>query len=258
MRNQILALCLVLLTQGGRSTISEFSAREDGLRKSLLQNYWRTVPPNTSTHVFAGIEVFDLDNVDLSLGTVGLGVLLHLSWQDTRLRWNPADWTYTSPDGTTQQLTQLYFAVAPRDKTQSEIYSPEFEVLDMHESLSDTLADEFAVVANNGSISWTRGGHIRAACDVEALDFPFMSPECSISLGAFAEPLQIYPDVIRKWEAKLLPAWEHYLFAPCAELRMTGTNVSSKPFSATSVDCVATGEKTMKLSVTITWSTGPY
>ena len=162
------------------------------------------------------------------------------------------------PDGTTQQLTQLYFAVAPRDKTQSEIYSPEFEVLDMHESLSDTLADEFAVVANNGSITWTRGGHIRAACDVEALDFPFMSPECSISLGAFAEPLQIYPDVIRKWEAKLLPAWEHYLFARCAELRMTGTNVSSKPFSATSVSCVATGEKTMKLSVTITWSAGPY
>ena len=169
------------------ASVSQFSFQEQSLRTQLLQNYERQVPPmsNTSstTVVHASVQVFDLYSVDLGAGTINLGASISLSWLDTRLRWDPNDWTYTN-GGTTYKIEQMHFAVAAFDKSRSEIYAPQFDLLDLAAPLHDSFSDNLAAVAYNGSVSWTRSGQLKAICALNTKDFPDINSECSIQLGS--------------------------------------------------------------------------
>ncbi|KAL7441043.1 hypothetical protein ACHAXM_008277 [Skeletonema potamos] len=56
----------------------------------------------------------------------------------------------------------------------SEIWTPDIELGNLQSGLSETLDDSNAVVSYDGSVYWSRPGHLRPTCKFYGLNnFPF-------------------------------------------------------------------------------------
>ena len=68
----------------------------------------------------------------------------------------------------------------------SEIWTPDIELWNLEEGLRDSFDDAYAIVSNDGSIFWSRPGHLRPVCKWYGLnDFPFDELSCSIEFGSW-------------------------------------------------------------------------
>lgn len=180
----------------------------EALRSRLLQNYdrfsypieefwarggdggtsstnWTTATATSTTTLRTGLPVqvglnfHRVFAVAVTKSTVDLIVWVRLSWQDPRLTWDPAAYN---------NIRSLHFWIGDGMGTgeQSEIWSPDVHLWNAAEPLVDTLADAHAIVTSDGTVFWTRPGHVRPACKFEGLsDFPFDTLQCTMEFGSW-------------------------------------------------------------------------
>jgi hypothetical protein len=102
-------------------------------------------------------------------------------WNDTRLAWDPAQ-----HNGITQVAFWIGDGSGPGGET-SEIWTPDLELWNQQEPLADTLTSTHAIVTAEGTVFWSRPGHIKAVCRFAGLDdFPFDTLECTIEIGSWS------------------------------------------------------------------------
>ena len=69
----------------------------------------------------------------------------------------------------------------------SEIWTPDIELWNLDEGLRESFDDAYAIVSYDGSIFWSRPGHLRPICKYYGLDkFPFDKLSCAIEFGSWA------------------------------------------------------------------------
>lgn len=169
------------------------------LRTELLNNYdkgsypWNTVWNSTSTtttqndEIRTGLEIeLDLNfhkvfSIDVTNSVVDMVVWVRQRWKDPRLAWDPADY-----DGLQNAWFWIDAGTGPGGET-SEIWTPDLELWNMEESLSTSLTSTHAIVTPDGTVFWSRPGHIKPVCKFRGLDqFPFDSLECTMEIGSWS------------------------------------------------------------------------
>jgi hypothetical protein len=121
-------------------------------------------------------RVFTVDTVNPMLDLI---VWFRLAWVDPRLTWDPADY-----GGHTKTMFWIDSGNAGGEMT--EIWTPDVELWNLEEGLAKSLEDAYAVVKYDGSVFWSRPGHLRPACKYTGLEkFPFDELACTIELGSW-------------------------------------------------------------------------
>jgi len=119
-------------------------------------------------------------SVDTILPVLDLVVWFRLEWADPRLTWDPQEYG---------NMTKVWFWIADGGGggETSEIWTPDIQLWNLESELSDTLGDSYAAVSNDGSIYWTRPGHLRPSCKFYGLsNFPFDKLTCTMEFGSWA------------------------------------------------------------------------
>ncbi len=122
-------------------------------------------------------RVFSVDTVNPVMDLV---VWFRLEWGDPRLTWDPQEY---------DNITKVWAWIADGGGggETSEIWTPDIELWNLESAISDTLGDTYAVVSYDGSIYWTRPGHLRPTCKFYGLNnFPFDELTCQIEFGSWA------------------------------------------------------------------------
>jgi hypothetical protein len=120
-------------------------------------------------------RVYKVDTVNPMLDLI---VWFRLAWVDPRLTWDPAEYgnhtkTWFWIDGNAGEET-------------TEIWTPDIELWNLEEGLSSSLENAYGVVKYDGSVFWSRPGHLRPACKFSGLEnFPFDKLSCTIELGSW-------------------------------------------------------------------------
>ena len=127
-----------------------------------------------------GINFHRVLDVDVVKSEIDLLTWMRFVWTDTRLAWNPEDYN---------GLDKMWFWVedgAGLAET-SEIWTPDIELWNQKESIKTSFSNSFAAVDPDGSIFWSRPGHLNPICKFQGLhDFPFDNLMCVIELGSWS------------------------------------------------------------------------
>ena len=181
---------------GGRHLQVETSEADDKLRNDLLQNYDRGSYPwkyawaqgnetnsgilRTGLPIEVGINFHRVFSIDIINSVADLIVWFRLRWVDPRLAWEPQDF-----NGTT--TTWFWIGDGIGSSEASEIWTPDLELWNMASSLKETLTDSYAAVSSDGTVFWSRPGHLRPACKFSGLDsFPFDALSCTMEFGSWS------------------------------------------------------------------------
>ena len=128
-------------------------------------------------------------------------VWIREQWNDTRLAWDPAAYNGTEKVG-------FWIGDGSGMSETSEIWTPDLELWNLAESVQTSFAvsvrpggrgraragrltrrraqNTFANVKNDGSVFWSRPGHLRPVCKFEGLDaFPFDELTCKVEIGSW-------------------------------------------------------------------------
>ena len=121
-------------------------------------------------------RVFSVDTVNPMLDLI---VWFRLAWVDPRLTWDPAEYG-------NHTKTWFWIDSGNAGGEMSEIWTPDIELWNLEEGLAESLEDAYAVVKYDGSVFWSRPGHLRPACKYSGLEkFPFDELSCTIELGSW-------------------------------------------------------------------------
>ena len=122
-------------------------------------------------------RVFSVDVVNPILDLI---VWFELTWIDPRLTWDPAEYG-------NHIKTWFWIDGGNGAGEMSEIWTPDIELWNLDSGLAKTLEDAYAVVKYDGTVFWSRPGHLRPACRYEGLElFPFDELSCTIELGSWS------------------------------------------------------------------------
>jgi hypothetical protein len=162
------------------------------IRRDVLLNYDRGAYPwdfaweNSPTDKLEGVPVelninfHKVYQVDITNSVVDLVVWVQQRWIDPRLTWDPAEYG---------NLTRAWFYVRDGSGSAggaSEIWTPDLELWNLETPLTKTLVDAHAAVNSDGTVYWSRPGHLRAVCKFEGLgDFPFDQLKCTLEIGSW-------------------------------------------------------------------------
>jgi hypothetical protein len=108
--------------------------------------------------------VFSVDTINPVLDLL---VWFRLQWADPRLTWDPKEYG---------SMSKVWFWIGDGGAggETSEIWTPDIELGNLQSGLSETLDDSNAVVSYDGSVYWSRPGHLRPTCKFYGLNnFPF-------------------------------------------------------------------------------------
>jgi len=162
----------------------------DKLRSDLLHNYetesypwnyaWYASRTNTSDirrglPVGVNINFHKVLDVNIKDTTMDLLVWFRLEWNDPRLEWNPDDY-----DG----LDRAFFTLGIPDDT--DLWYPDILLWNQEEQLGDSLYNTKASVTPDGTVYWSRPGHLKPSCKFFGLTkFPFDNLECTMEFGSW-------------------------------------------------------------------------
>jgi hypothetical protein len=131
------------------------------LRADLLESYDKWMPPTSDRSAYgteysqAGTDVrmqirfFKLNEVQAAAGSMSLKVWNRMYWQDTRLSWDPADYS---------GLESTYFFTDPADPDPSEVWVPDIQPYNARESIKASLDAGVMKVSYTGEVFWSRPG----------------------------------------------------------------------------------------------------
>jgi hypothetical protein len=121
-------------------------------------------------------RVFSVDTINPVLDLL---VWFRLQWADPRLTWEPKEYG---------NMTKVWFWLGDGGAggETSEIWTPDIELWNLQSGLSETLDDSYAVVSYDGSVYWSRPGHLRPTCKFYGLNnFPFDELTCTMEFGSW-------------------------------------------------------------------------
>jgi len=204
-------------------TTTSINKDRQALRASLLEDYDRTVYPfetlwssstnsnNAQQHrttrrgldLEVGLNFHRVFAVDVTTSVADLVVWVRMRWHDPRLAWDSTtassssssneNTTTTANDNTSDTnnaIDTLHFWVGDGSGSageMSEIWTPDLELWNMQAPLAESLADAHASVTSDGTVFWSRPGHVKAVCKFEGLErFPFDTLDCTMELGSWA------------------------------------------------------------------------
>ena len=105
---------------------------------------------------------------------------LRLVWTDPRLSWDPED--YNGLD-----KVWLFVADGTGSGEVSELWTPDLELWNMQTSMQTSFTNTYASVSPDGSVFWSRPGHLIPVCKFRGLhDFPFDKLVCVAEIGSWA------------------------------------------------------------------------
>ena len=126
------------------------------------------------------VRFFKVESVDMAQGSMRLKIWYRMTWQDSRLSWDPADYggiTFT------HFLAQTAVGVPVFE---AEIWTPDLQPYNAMESLVNTLDPTMARVFHDGTVFFSRPGSLETMCRFSGLvAFPFDTLRCSIEVGGW-------------------------------------------------------------------------
>lgn len=160
------------------------------LKQQLLENYDRTTFPFESVWgdsavrqgvvVELGINFHRVFDVDVTTSVADLIVWVRQRWTDPRLAW----------DTSVYNVSTLHFWIGDGSGAggeTSEIWTPDLHLWNLETPISSTLADTSALVSPDGTVFWSRPGHIKPVCKFQGLqDFPFDMLDCTMEIGSWS------------------------------------------------------------------------
>ena len=150
----------------------------------------QSVGSRTGVPIETNINFHSVSSVDVVNSVMDLVVWFRMVWVDPRLTWDPAEYG---------GLNKTWFWLGGSET--SEIWTPDIELWNLEEGLSDSLEDTFARVHNDGTVWWSRPGHLRPSCSFTGLTpFPFDTLACTMEFGSWAYSgkflrMKLYNDV---------------------------------------------------------------
>lgn len=169
-----------------------FTDQNAKLRSDLLSaaNYDYLVPPKSSrqdpsesmagTDVELEVRFFKVETVDMARGSMRLKVWYRMTWQDTRLSWDPSNYggiTYTNFMAQTAPGVPFF---------EAEIWTPDFQPYNAMESITNTLDASMARVLHDGTVFFSRPGALDVICRFSGLvAFPFDNLKCAVEIGGW-------------------------------------------------------------------------
>ena len=179
----------VELIQSGQIANNDLYAAER-LRSDLLEHYdagtypWNYVwdlSTNNSSSIRKGVRVgVDINlhkvlDVNVKESKLDLLIWFRLEWNDPRLAWNPDDYG---------GLKNIWFFIG--DPEFLEIWSPDFVLWNHDVQLLESLSSTQALVYPNGTVYWSRPGHLQPSCRLSGLtEFPFDKLQCTMEFGSW-------------------------------------------------------------------------
>lgn len=167
-----LALC-------GRVAARPTVAAVDTLRRQLLTNADSAIPPYPSgggpTDVAMQIRIFKVLEVDISTGRLLLKVWRRLTWNDERLRWDPA------AHGDLRSLTLFPKSAAggSQDALDNNMWTPDLYLVNSMDQ--ETMDVGAAYVYPSGDVFWSVPGQFDAHCKFSGLaQFPHDELSCPL------------------------------------------------------------------------------
>ena len=167
---------------------SDYAAER--LRSDLLEHYdpgtypwnsiWNVSTNNSSTlrkgvPVGVDINLHKVLDVNAKESKLDLLVWFRLSWPDPRLAWNPDDYG---------GLESTWFYLGKPEW--HEIWSPDLVLWNQDEELLDSLSLSKAKADFDGTVYWSRPGHLQPSCRLEGLNkFPFDELKCTMEFGSW-------------------------------------------------------------------------
>lgn len=162
------------------------------LRQDILAEYdrgafpfedvWRnqTTSNRLGLEVEIGINFHRVFKVEVTSSVADLIVWFRQRWKDPRLAWDPEDY-----GGLKTAWFWVGSGTGPGGET-SEIWTPDMEMWNLETSLSISLVDQPATVASDGTVFWSRPGHLRPVCKFAGLSsFPFDTLSCTVEIGSW-------------------------------------------------------------------------
>lgn len=164
------------------------------LRSALLASYdkgvfpwevaWEAAqadgPERSGLEVEMGINFHRVHSVDVVNHATDMIVWYRLRWRDPRLVWNASQY-----GGLT--TLQLWIGDGTGAGGTSEIWTPDMTLWNQGESMQTSLSNAFASVSSDGTVFWSRPGHLRPTCKFEGLDrFPFDELGCTMEFGSWS------------------------------------------------------------------------
>lgn len=145
------------------------------LRQTLLVGYDHRQPPQNVT-VEIGLNLYQIERVDIKTSTSHLHAWLRMAWRDSRLQWDP------SAHGGVDELSMLG---APHSD-EEEVWVPDVELYNGKESIY-FKENKHVTVSSDGSCFWSRPMRISSICEMEGLEnFPFDEITCRLHFGGWA------------------------------------------------------------------------
>ena len=118
--------------------------------------------------------------MDVVTSEVDLVTWLRIVWNDPRLAWNTTDHNGTS-------VARYWVGEGAGLTEASEIWTPDLELWNLAEPLQSSFINTHASVSPDGSVFWSRPGHLKPICKFEGLEkFPFDTLKCKIEIGSWA------------------------------------------------------------------------
>jgi hypothetical protein len=159
------------------------------LRKRLMQDYdkmsypfehhWSKMGQQVGLPVNLTINFHRVFAVEVTKSSADLMVWVRQVWHDPRLMWDPLQYS---------NVTRMQFWVdnGIGMGEMSEIWTPDLHLWNAAEPLSESLTDAHALVKFDGTVFWSRPGHLRPACKFVGLDkFPFDTLTCTMEIGSW-------------------------------------------------------------------------
>ncbi|EOD38554.1 hypothetical protein EMIHUDRAFT_224308 [Emiliania huxleyi CCMP1516] len=127
-----------------------------------------------------GINFHRVHSVDVVNHATDLIVWYRLRWHDPRLAWNASQYGGLA-------TLQLWVGDGASSDVSSDIWTPDMTLWNQGESMQTSLSNAFASVSSDGTVFWSRPGHLRPTCKFVGLDrFPFDELGCTMEFGSWS------------------------------------------------------------------------
>ena len=137
-------------------------------------------PPPGDAAVTLGLNIIQIEEVDMLHGVLELHAWVRMAWHDERLRWDDVALFDT--------VDALHVPAArPAPSSGHAVWVPDIELLNGATSMNGPMRIYDAVLYRNGTVVWSRLVDLRALCAFRGLqNFPEDTPQCRLRFGSAA------------------------------------------------------------------------
>jgi len=162
---------------------------ESNVRSQILNDYDSIVPPyseNGWIDVKLELTVYAIPDIDIKQSIAEVWIFVTMDWTDPRLAWDVGMTTDDNGDNSASTCVGRVHARASHDAELTEIWVPDID-LENRQSGLQAFDTNTASISSDGTVSWGRGGAIRAHCKFVGLRrIPYDTIGCRFNFGPWS------------------------------------------------------------------------